>query len=91
MLKSFQNQQLFSFLHFFLTGSLLAQQYNVPELLYFKFKNNVGLTTPNYASSPVGLNPASISGASFSPADSLIPACLARVHPVLMVLHRVEL
>ena len=34
--------------------------WDVPELIYYRFENNVGTTTPNYASAPVGTNPAPI-------------------------------
>jgi hypothetical protein len=47
----------------FLLSSLnYAQTYSVPELMYFKMKNNSPTTTTNFASSPVGINPAPYSG-----------------------------
>jgi hypothetical protein len=38
--------------------------YNVPELIYYRFENNLSgpLRTPNFASAPVGTNPAPIIG-----------------------------
>lgn len=35
---------------------------NEPEMIYYTIENNVGLTTPNTATAPVGANPAPLSG-----------------------------
>ena len=35
---------------------------NVPEYIYYTMENNVGMTTPNTASAPVGTNPAPLTG-----------------------------
>jgi hypothetical protein len=41
---------------------IYAQNYYVPELIYFRMHNNSTTTTVNFASSPVGTNPAPYSG-----------------------------
>ena len=53
--------------------------YNVPELIYYKFKNNTispSLFTPNFGSVPVGFNPSPLVGLSFSP-DGQYDSCLS--------------
>jgi photosystem II stability/assembly factor-like uncharacterized protein len=53
-----------SLLAFFLCITGFAQ--SVPELMYYKFENNGTGVTPNYASSPVGTNPAPLGGVASS-------------------------
>jgi hypothetical protein len=43
-----------------------AALFSVPELIYYKFENNAPTSTPNYASSPVGTNPAPVIGHTFT-------------------------
>ena len=50
----------FLFLIFF-TANAFSQNGSVPELIYYKF-NTAGTTVVNEASSPVGVNPAPITG-----------------------------
>jgi hypothetical protein len=50
--------------------------YPVPELIYYKFENNpTSTTTPNYASAPVGTNPAPITGDVLGP-GGMVDTCL---------------
>lgn len=44
------------------TGTLYCQNYYVPELIYFRMHNNSPTSTFNFASSPVGVNPAPFGG-----------------------------
>jgi hypothetical protein len=43
-----------------------APTWPVPELIYYRFEDNVGATTPNYASAPVGTNPAPFTGVNLT-------------------------
>ncbi len=44
------------------TCVVYSQNYYVPELIYYRMHNNTPTTTVNFASSPVGTNPAPYSG-----------------------------
>lgn len=57
--------KIFSLVLLFLVSGFVYAQ-NVPELMYYKFENNTATTTPNYASAPVGTNPAPVLGHTFT-------------------------
>jgi hypothetical protein len=40
--------------------------YDVPDLIYYRFHNNTTNTTPNFASAPVGTNPAPFTGVNLA-------------------------
>ncbi len=65
----------YSFLILVLCTSFVYSQ-NVPELMYYKFENNTTTTTPNYASAPVGTNPAPIIGNVFPGPGGQFDSCL---------------
>lgn len=61
------------FLALFAIQNLMSQ--NVPELLYYRFENKVGATTPNFASPGAGNNPVTLLGHSFGNAGQF-DSCL---------------
>ncbi len=66
---------IYSFLVLVLCAGFVYSQ-NVPELMYYKFENNTSTTTPNYASAPVGTNPAPIIGSTVFGPGGQFDSCL---------------
>jgi hypothetical protein len=56
-----------------------AAGFGVPELIYYRFENNIPSprATPNYASAPVGLNPAPILGSLTLTSGGMVDTCLS--------------
>jgi subtilisin-like proprotein convertase family protein len=63
MKKTYINLTFLLFLALFAIQTSMSQ--NVPELLYYRFENRTGTTTPNFASPGAGNNPVSLLGHSF--------------------------
>ena len=74
-LYSFITIVSFSLICLLLTQSSYSQVYS-PELIYYKFENNVGLTTPNFATAPVGTNPAPLSGTTLFSTGGQFDTCI---------------
>ena len=64
---------LISFLFLLISQTSFSQ---VPELIYYKFENNSGNSTPNYATSPAGNNPAPLSGPTVFTSGGQFDTCI---------------
>lgn len=65
------------FLSIGLSIEIFSQTYNVPELIYYRFEDNPTTTSiTNFASNPVGTNPATISASNSLVASGQFDSCI---------------